>query len=69
MSFKKFVVFSFAGVLIWNTMLMSIGYFALSDYTVVEKYMQPIGDAIIYLFIAVYLIQVIRFILDKEERS
>jgi membrane protein DedA with SNARE-associated domain len=69
MNFKKFVVYSLAGLFIWNTALISIGYFALSDYTVVEKYMQPIGDAIIYLFIAVYLIQVIRFVLDKEGRS
>ncbi len=69
MNFKKFVVYSFAGLFIWNTALMSIGYFALSDYSIVETYMKPIGDAIIYFFILVYVVQVIRFILDKEGRS
>ncbi|MES2966546.1 MAG: DedA family protein [Patescibacteria group bacterium] len=69
MNFKKFVAYSLAGLIIWNTALMSIGYFALSDYSIVETYMKPIGDAIIYLFIAVYVIQVVRFVLDKEGRS
>jgi len=69
MNFKKFFLFSLLGVFIWNTALISIGYFALNDYSVVETYMKPIGDAIIYLFIAIYLIQVIRFVLDKEGRS
>jgi membrane protein DedA with SNARE-associated domain len=69
MSFKKFVFYSLGGLIIWNTMLMSFGYFALNDYTVVEKYMQPIGDAIIYLFILVYVVQVVRFVLDKEGRA
>ncbi len=69
MNLKKFVAYSLAGLVIWNTALMSIGYFALSDYSIVETYMKPIGDAIIYLFIAVYVIQVVRFVLDKEGRS
>ncbi len=69
MSVKKFVFYSLAGLCIWNTALMSIGYFALSDYTVVEKYMKPIGDGIIFLFIGIYFIQVVRFVLDKEGRS
>jgi membrane protein DedA with SNARE-associated domain len=69
MSFKKFVAYSLGGLVLWNTTLMTIGYYALSDYTVVEKYMKPIGDAIIYLFIFVYVVQVIRFVLDKEGRS
>ncbi|MES2749487.1 MAG: DedA family protein [Patescibacteria group bacterium] len=69
MNFKKFVAYSLAGLIIWNTALMSIGYFALSDYSIVETYMKPIGDAIIYLFIFVYIVQVVRFVLDKEGRS
>lgn len=69
MNFKKFVAYSLAGLFIWNTTLMSIGYFALNDYSVVETYMKPIGDAIIYLFILVYIIQVLRFVWDKEGRS
>ena len=35
----------------------------------VEKYMKPIGDGIIYLFILLYVVQVVRFVLDKEGRS
>ncbi|MBY0537793.1 DedA family protein [Patescibacteria group bacterium] len=69
MNFKKFLLYSLAGLLIWNTLLISIGYFALSDYEIVDTYMKPVGDAIIYLFILVYVIQVIRFVLDKEGRS
>jgi membrane protein DedA with SNARE-associated domain len=69
MNFKKFVFYSLAGLLIWNTALISIGYFVLNDYTVVENYMKPIGDAIIYFFILVYVVQVVRFVLDKEGRS
>ena len=69
MNFKKFAAYSLAGLFIWNTLLISIGYFALSDYSVVETYMKPIGDAIIYLFILIYVVQVIRFVLDKEGRS
>lgn len=69
MDFKKFVLYSLAGLVIWNTTLMSIGYFALSDYSIVENYMKPIGDAIIYFFIAVYVLQVLRFIWDVEGRK
>ena len=69
MNVRKFVLYSMLGLFIWNTLLITIGYYALNDYTVVEKYMKPIGDAIIYLFITVYLIQVVRFVLDKEGRS
>lgn len=69
MNFKKYFFYSMCGLFIWNTALMTIGFFILNDYSVVETYMKPIGDAIIYLFIGVYLIQVIRFVLDKEGRS
>lgn len=69
MNLKKFIFYSLAGLLIWNTALISIGYFVLNDYAVVEKYMKPIGDAIIYFFILIYVVQVVRFVLDKEGRS
>ena len=69
MNLKKFIFYSLCGLFIWNTALISIGYFVLSDYTVVEKYMKPIGDGIIYLFILLYVVQVVRFVLDKEGRS
>lgn len=69
MDFKTFVMYSFAGLFIWNTTLITIGYFALSDYAVVEAYMKPIADAIIYFFITIYLVQVVRFVLNKDRHT
>ncbi len=56
-----FLVLSFLGALIWNTILIGIGFIVLDDYTIASTYMSPIADAIIYLFIGIYILQVIRF--------
>lgn len=64
---RVFLLYSVLGTLIWNTTLITLGYFALSDYAVVEKYMKPIADGIIYLFIGLYFVQVIRFVLTERK--
>ncbi len=62
MSPWKFLLFSSAGALIWNSLLIGFGYVFLDDYGVVQKYMSPIADAIIMLFILAYVAQVVRFV-------
>lgn len=57
-----FLFLSFMGALIWNVALIGFGFVFLDDYGVVQKYMSPIADIIIYLFIFLYLAQVIRFV-------
>lgn len=65
MSLRKFILYSALGSIIWNTALVSTGYFLLNDFVVVEKYMNPIADFIIYLFILLYVLQVLRFIWQR----
>jgi membrane protein DedA with SNARE-associated domain len=61
MSPKLFLLLSFLGALLWNTMLMLGGFFILDDFALVEKYMEPIANGIIYVFIGLYVFQVARF--------
>jgi membrane protein DedA with SNARE-associated domain len=56
-----FLLLSVLGAGIWNTMLIGIGFIFLDDYRIVDTYMSPIADIIIYCFIALYVLQVIRF--------
>lgn len=60
-----FFLFSLIGTLIWNTLLITIGFLILDDFTIVDAYMSPIADIIIYVFIAVYLLQVLRFMIRR----
>lgn len=57
-----FLLLSFLGALIWNTVLISLGFVFLDDYELVATYMNPVADLIIYLFIGIYLLQVCRFV-------
>lgn len=57
-----FFTLSFLGALIWNVLLIGFGFIFLDDYGVVQKYMSPVADAIIYLFIFMYILQVVRFV-------
>ncbi|MFM2340207.1 MAG: hypothetical protein RLZZ360_843 [Candidatus Parcubacteria bacterium] len=57
-----FLALSFLGALIWNIILIGLGFVFLDDYTLVSRYMTPIADIIIYLFIGLYLLQVCRFV-------
>jgi membrane protein DedA with SNARE-associated domain len=58
---STFLLLSLAGASIWNVLLIGLGYMVLDDYTVASQYMGPVANAIIYLFIALYCMQVIRF--------
>ena len=69
MSPMTFIVLSAAGTAIWNTILISVGYFFLNDYHIVETYMNPIADIIIVLFLALYLMQVGRFIYRRYAQA
>lgn len=66
MDIRKFFFYTLVGTALWNATLMIIGFYVLSDFTLVEKYMSPVSNAIIYTFIAVYLLQVGRFVWQKH---
>jgi membrane protein DedA with SNARE-associated domain len=59
---RSFILISLAGILIWNTALITSGYFLLSDVRLVESYVNPIADLVLVAFIGAYAIQVIRFL-------
>jgi membrane protein DedA with SNARE-associated domain len=65
MKFSVFLLYSTLGAFTWNTLLISLGYFVLDDYTIVDTYMNPIADIIIYLFLGAYVAQVLRFMWRK----
>lgn len=69
MDIKTFFILSICGTMIWNLTLISFGHFILDDYKLVEKIMSPVADIIIYLFIAIYFIQVIRFLKNKKNNN
>ncbi len=56
-----FLLLSTLGAGIWNTLLIGFGFLFLDDYGVVQHYMSPVADVIITLFIALYVVQVVRF--------
>lgn len=66
MSIKKFLIYSALGSLLWNTILITLGYFLLNDFAVVEKYVNPVADGIIYTFIGLYILQVVRFVWQRR---
>lgn len=63
---RLFLLISFSGILLWNTLLISAGYFLLTDIHTVEKYINPISDFILLGFLAAYLVQVVRFVRGKR---
>ena len=69
MKLKTFIVYSAIGSVIWNTALISVGYFLLNDFSVVAEYMNPITNGIFGLFIAIYFFQVVRFLIDKTRTT
>lgn len=62
MDIKKFILYSFIGSLLWNVTLITTGYYLLNDFMKVEKYINPVANVVIYLLIALYIIQIIRFV-------
>lgn len=59
---STFLLLSTLGASVWNLLLIGLGYYFLGDYNLVNKYMSPIADAIIWFFITIYIIQVLRFV-------
>lgn len=64
-----FFLYSGIGTLLWNTVLMIIGYVVLDDITVVEHYMNPVANVIVGLFVALYVFQIIRFHWHQRTQS
>ena len=58
---KSFLLISLAGIFLWNAALITIGYWALSDVHLVERYVNPISDLVLLAFILAYVVQVVRF--------
>ena len=42
MNIIKFILFSFIGIFVWNTVLISLGYYLGSNWTIVEQLMKNI---------------------------
>lgn len=61
MSSRSFLLISAAGILIWNTFLIWLGYAFLNDPLMVERYINPIANVIIVAAGIAYLVQVVRF--------
>ncbi len=68
MSPLRFTILTLLGTALWNTSLILLGYYVFDDYHVAEKYMSPIGNVIIVIFAALYLMQVVRFVARRRER-
>lgn len=66
MSPVLFLLISGFGVLLWNTILILIGYTFLTDIYLVEKHISPVSDLVIYAFILAYLYKVVTFHLKRE---
>jgi membrane protein DedA with SNARE-associated domain len=67
MPFGSFMFISTVGIATWNLVLISAGYFFLTDITVVQRYVNPISDLIIWAFVAAYLIKVAHFLWRREK--
>lgn len=61
-----FLLYTTIGTLIWNTILIVAGSIMLNDYAKVERYLDPVTNTIIALFIALYVIQIIRFHFSRK---
>ena len=51
----SFVLYSVLGMLIWNTVLVSAGYFLHEHYHLVEAWLDPITYVVLGLVVAIYL--------------
>ncbi len=66
---KTFLLFTTIGTLLWNTLLILGGFFVLDEFPLVEELMAPVADGIIYLFILLYVVQVIRFTYRRRQAA
>ena len=65
MKVTTFIALSTLGATVWNTLLIGVSYYFLQDYSVIEKYISPVGNGIIGLFIVLYFVQVARFLSQR----
>lgn len=66
LSFKSFVIFAYSGVLIWLTIMYTIGYFFSDDIDKILSY----GQELVIIFIAVGLVfAVVKITLRKRARK
>jgi membrane protein DedA with SNARE-associated domain len=61
MPFKTFFLYSLLGSLIWNGGLMYLGSAIFTDFTALDVYIAPLTKLLVYSFIALYGIHIIRF--------
>ena len=68
MPLRTFLFYSILGSLIWNGGLMYLGSAIFTDFTVADEYLKPITKIMIYGFIALYGLHVIRFAYKSNRR-
>jgi len=61
MPLLPFLAYSAIGSALWNGLLALTGYLLKSQYTMVERYADPVTKGVLALLIAGYLYRVIRF--------
>ncbi len=61
MPFRRFMVYSLFGTLIWNSFLLFFGYVLESQYETMSKYIDFFSNFIIIAFISIYIYRVIIF--------
>lgn len=66
MSVWRFIFISSISILIWNVALILLGYWFLVDGELVDKYIKPISEGVIWLVIILYILQVVRFWREKR---
>jgi membrane protein DedA with SNARE-associated domain len=61
MPLQRFLVYSSIGTAIWTTLLALIGYWLGSEYSRLERWIDPISLAVIAVIVAIYLWRVVTF--------
>lgn len=61
MPLGSFLVYSFAGSLLWTTLLVYLGFLLGNQHDRVAEYLNPISDVVVVIIVAVYLYRVVTF--------
>ncbi len=64
MPFGPFLLFTFLGALVWNSILAVIGYIAAGQMDTIKKYSHELSVAILALFGAVLLFFIVKKIIS-----
>lgn len=57
----SFLVYSFAGSLLWTTLLVYLGFLLGNQHDRVADYLNPISDVVVVIIVAAYLYRVVTF--------